>query len=152
MNFIVNSLLLKDYIFICSTLNIDTLLSVYLAILFYGSSIEARTKHILFILICNLYQGHYKAQESRLKKPYYFPRNHGPDPPYVAVFPDPLVADSLKSARENSSALESRVTKARPALMSLPPPPLHLPLPLPHAVTFAFLIKAITQSSQKTSG
>ena len=38
-----------------------------------------------------------------------FPRNHGPDPPYVAVFPDPSVAGSLKSARENSSALESRV-------------------------------------------
>ena len=39
----------------------------------------------------------------------YFPRNYGPDPPYVAVFPDPSVAGSLKSARENSSALESRV-------------------------------------------
>ena len=32
--------------------------------------------------------------------------NHGPDPPYVAVFPDPSVAGSLKSARENSSALD----------------------------------------------
>ena len=45
-----------------------------------------------------------------LKKYYYFPRNYGPDPPYVAVFPDPSVAASLKSARENSSALESRVS------------------------------------------
>ena len=42
-------------------------------------------------------------------KKYYFPRNYGLDPPYVAVFPDPSVAGSLKSARENSSALESRV-------------------------------------------
>ena len=41
---------------------------------------------------------------------YYFPRNYGPDTPYVAVFPDPSVAGSLKSARENSSALESRVS------------------------------------------
>ena len=30
-------------------------------------------------------------------------RNHGPDPPYVAVFPDPSVAGSLKSALGNSS-------------------------------------------------
>ena len=46
---------------------------------------------------------------------HYFPRNHGPDPPYVAVFPDPSEAGSLKSARENSSALlESRVPKNHP--------------------------------------
>ena len=45
---------------------------------------------------------------------YYFPRNHGLDPPYVAVFPDP----SLKSARENSSALESRVLHNNTLLLS----------------------------------
>ena len=33
----------------------------------------------------------------------------GLDPPYVAVFSDPSVAIFLKSVRENSSALESRV-------------------------------------------